>query len=221
MRNSAALREKQSPSFRMPAEWEPHAASWLAWPHFRGDWPGKFEAIPWVYAEIVRYLSRGEDVNIIVAGKKARTEAQKILKSSNVNSQRIRFHLWPTNRVWLRDSGPIFICRDTPRYRIKDRLATTNWRFNGWAKYSDWKHDARLPELIAAHAEVEQFVPVFPGHSIVREEDGRPAAVTPTPAGFELVLEEPSYGVARGQAAVLYEGDAVVGCGVISSAAYN
>jgi agmatine deiminase len=154
--------------YRMPAEWEPHEATWIAWPHNRSDWPGKFEAIPWVYVDIVRYLSRVEDVNIIVASKKEKNEAQKALKTSDVNSPRIRFHLWPTNRVWLRDSGPIFICRDTPRNTIKDRLATTNWRFNGWAKYSDWKYDARLSELIAAYTRVDQFVPVFPGQSSVR-----------------------------------------------------
>jgi agmatine deiminase len=154
--------------YRMPAEWEPHEATWIAWPHNRSDWPGKFEAIPWVYAEIVRYLSRVEDVNIIVASKKERSEAQKILRSSNVDSQRIRFHCWPTNRVWLRDSGPIFIGRDTPRKTIKNRLATTNWRFNGWAKYSDWKHDAKLPDLIATYTSVDQFIPVFPGQRSVR-----------------------------------------------------
>ena len=48
--------------YRMPAEWEPHAATWIAWPHNRQDWPGKFQPIPWAYAEIVRHLSRHETV---------------------------------------------------------------------------------------------------------------------------------------------------------------
>ena len=142
--------------YRMPAEWEPHEATWIAWPHNRSDWPGKFEAIPWVYAEIIRHLSRVEGVNIIVAGRKERSEAQRVLKNSNVDFERIKFHLWPTNRVWLRDSGPIFVRRETG----KGRLAATAWRFNAWAKYSDWKHDARLPELIAGCAGVEHFVPL-------------------------------------------------------------
>jgi len=52
--------------YRMPAEWEPHAATWLAWPHYHGDWPGKFEPIPWVYTEIIRNLARHERVELIV-----------------------------------------------------------------------------------------------------------------------------------------------------------
>jgi agmatine deiminase len=154
--------------YRMPAEWEPHQATWIAWPHNRSDWPGKFEAIPWVYAEIVRYLSRVEDVNIIVADKNERKLARKLLKSSDVNSPRIRFHSWPTDRVWLRDSGPIFIRRNTVGNAVKDRLATTNWRFNAWAKYPDWKLDAQLPERIADQTGAKQFVPAFAGRGSVR-----------------------------------------------------
>ncbi len=150
--------------YRMPAEWEPHQATWIAWPHNPTDWPGKFEAIPWVYAEIVRHLSRVEDVNIIVANREAKNLARKVLKNSNVNSSRIKFHAWPTNRGWVRDSGPIFISRNS----VKDRLAITNWRFNAWAKYSDWKLDDQLPERIAAKTGLEQFVPVFAGQGPAR-----------------------------------------------------
>lgn len=171
--------------YRMPAEWEPHEATWIAWPHNRSDWPGKFEAIPWVYAEIVRYLSRVENVNIIVGSKKEKGQAQNVLKSSNVDLQRVKFHLWPTNRVWLRDSGPIFVRRDSGQ----DRLAATAWRFNAWAKYSDWKHDARIPELIAAHVKVERFIPLFPGRSQVRVvlEGG---SIDVNGAGLLLTTEE-------------------------------
>ncbi len=171
--------------YRMPAEWEPHEATWIAWPHNRSDWPGKFEAIPWVYAEIVRYLSRAENVNIIADSKKEKHQAQSILKSSNVDLQRVKFHLWPTNRVWLRDSGPIFVRRDSGN----DRLAATCWRFNAWAKYSDWKHDARLSELIASHAGVGKFIPEFPGRSPVRAvlEGG---SIDVNGAGLLLTTEE-------------------------------
>jgi len=158
------LKTPRELGYRMTAEWEPHEATWLAWPHNRSDWPGKFEAIPWVYVEIIRYLSRMENVNIIVSSKKEKGQAQNILKSSNVGLERIKFHIWPTNRGWLRDSGPIFIRRESGQ----DQLAATTWRFNAWAKYSDWKYDARLPELIASHSDVSKFVPVFPGRSPVR-----------------------------------------------------
>ncbi len=92
----------------MPAEWEPHAATWLAWPHYRDDWPGKFEPIPWVYAEIIRHLARHERVELIVNDATSEKRARKILDKANALSENIRFHRWPTDRVWLRDSGCTF-----------------------------------------------------------------------------------------------------------------
>src|SRR5262245_53139624 len=96
----------------MPAEWEPHQATWIAWPHNRSDWPGKFAAIPWVYADIVRHLSRVEEVNIVVKHSAERGAARAVLKRAGVSAKNINFHLWPTNRVWTRDSGPIFVRRE-------------------------------------------------------------------------------------------------------------
>jgi agmatine deiminase len=96
-------------SYRMPAEWEPHAATWLAWPHYKLDWPGKFEPIPWVYAEIIRYLGRGERVEIIVKDAAAEKDARKVLKRAHALNENVRFHRWATNRVWTRDSGCAFV----------------------------------------------------------------------------------------------------------------
>src|SRR5580765_843132 len=96
-------------SLLMPAEWEPHTATWLAWPHFRGDWPGKFEPIAWVYAEIIRNLARHERVELIVNNASAARQARKVLERADALSDNVRFHRWPTNRVWLRDSGCIFV----------------------------------------------------------------------------------------------------------------
>jgi agmatine deiminase len=93
----------------MPAEWEPHAATWLAWPHYKLDWPGKFEPIPWVYAEIIRYLSRHEHVELIVKDAAAEKLARKTLQRANASNENVRFHRWPTNRVWTRDSGCAFV----------------------------------------------------------------------------------------------------------------
>jgi agmatine deiminase len=92
----------------MPAEWEPHAASWLAWPHYHGDWPGKFEPIPWVYAEIIRNLARHERVELIVNDVSSERKVRKLLSRAEAPLKNIRFHRWPTNRVWMRDSGCIF-----------------------------------------------------------------------------------------------------------------
>jgi agmatine deiminase len=137
--------------YRMPAEWEPHTATWIAWPHNPNDWPGRFQPIPWVYAETVRHLSTGERLDILVNDAAARARAEKVLRAANVDITNVRFHLWPTDRVWTRDSGAIFI-----RNRAGD-IAATDWLFNGWAKYDNWK----LDDKIAARMAVQENVPVW------------------------------------------------------------
>ena len=97
--------------FRMPAEWEPHAATWIAWPHNRDDWPGKFAPIPWVYTEIVRLLSRVEPVHIVVRDGAMKRRAADRLDAAGVNLDRVRFFKAATDRVWLRDSGPTFVVK--------------------------------------------------------------------------------------------------------------
>ena len=130
-------------AYRMPAEWEPHAATWLAWPHYHGDWPGKFEPIPWVYTEIIRNLARHERVEFIVNDAAAERRVRKLLDRANALSENVRFHRWPTNRVWLRDSGCIFVKQRRPS------LLATKFRFNAWAKYSNWRHDEKIGSLMA------------------------------------------------------------------------
>jgi len=141
----------------MPAEWEPHAATWIAWPHNRSDWPGKFPAIPWVYAEIVRHLARVERVAIIVEDAAARRGALKILSDSSVNTGGVDFYLWPTNRSWTRDCGPIFVVSAS---QAKEPVAITNWRFNAWAKYPDWQKDATIAGKVARHLCLPEWQPV-------------------------------------------------------------
>jgi agmatine deiminase len=131
----------------MPAEWEPHEATWLAWPHERTDWPGKFAPIPWVYADIVRHLTRAERVRILVGSRDERERARRILKKNAADLAAVEFFTVPTNRGWTRDYGPIFIKkRDT---QGPGGIAITHWRFNAWAKYDDWqKDDAATRRLI-------------------------------------------------------------------------
>ncbi len=129
--------------YRMPAEWEPHEATWLAWPHNPDDWPGKFQAIPWLYAEIVRLLAAHERVHILVEDAKAEQRASSILERAGANLDRVSFHLWPTDRSWTRDSGPIFV------RNAEGKVAITNWRFNAWAKYSDWQLDDQVPGRVS------------------------------------------------------------------------
>src|SRR5580704_9983312 len=126
--------------FRMPAEWEPHEATWLTWPVEKSDWPGKFAPIPWLYGEIVRHLARVERVSIVVADDAAERAVLRILKKCDVNLQAVAFHRQATDRSWIRDYGPIFVKSEA------GEVAMTHWRFNGWAKYDNWRKDARVPE---------------------------------------------------------------------------
>src|SRR5260370_26393716 len=109
--------------YRMTAEWEPHAATWMAWPHYRGDWPGKFEPVPWVYAEIVRNLARHERVELIIADAATERQARKLLERADALSTHVRFHRSPTNRGWVRHSGCIFVKRGADTVARASRAA--------------------------------------------------------------------------------------------------
>jgi agmatine deiminase len=130
-------------SYRLPAEWEPHEATWIAWPHNKDDWPGKFAAIPFVYAEIVRHLHASEEVRILVNGSADERRAREGLRNLPVDWKRITFWRVPTNRVWTRDYGPIFVVS------ADQELCILAWHFNGWAKYSDWQRDDKVALEVA------------------------------------------------------------------------
>ena len=154
--------------YRMPAEWEPHDATWIAWPHNRSDWPDKFEGIPWIYAEIIRHLARVERVEILVDDEAAEEKARQVLVRSHVLPEKalrlgkasgnIRFWQIPTDRVWTRDYGPIFVRRDSRKGDLP-AVAATAWRFNAWAKYSDWKLDAPAGAEIASRLRLPVWKP--------------------------------------------------------------
>lgn len=149
--------QKQTPQalgYRMPAEWEQHTATWLAWPHNASDWPGRFQPIPWVYAEIVRQLAAVEQVHILVQNAEGEKRARGVLKRAGANLASVQFHPWPTNRVWTRDSGPIFVRRSG-----EASLAITDWKFNAWAKYPDWELDNALPGRVAELLQMPSFTP--------------------------------------------------------------
>lgn len=144
---------------RMPAEWECHTATWIAWPHNSADWPGKFQPIPWVYCDIVRYLSRVEDVHILVNDAAAEKRVRNLLLRSGAALASVHFHQWPTDRVWLRDSGPIFLTPSSSRGDDAPQLAITNWKFNAWAKYENWRCDDKIPDRVASLLQVPAWTP--------------------------------------------------------------
>lgn len=131
--------------FLMPAEWEPHTATWLAWPHNKQDWPGKFEPIYWVYAEIIRNLAAHERVRLLTGSLAAKNKALDILERAHVDLTRVDFWFIPTNRVWVRDSGAIFVKDSTQKTLMLD------WRFNAWAKYHNHQLDNKVPQAARAH----------------------------------------------------------------------
>ncbi len=164
---------EQTPSqlgFRMPAEWEPHAATWIAWPHNREDWPGKFAPVPWVYVEIVRLLARFEPVHVVVRDGAMKRRASDRLDSAGIDLDRVRFFKAATDRVWLRDSGPTFVVRDhgTPAAEPgeaegeagpTDHIGLIEWKFNAWAKYENYRDDRRLPRRLSKWLGLPRWVP--------------------------------------------------------------
>jgi agmatine deiminase len=164
----------------MPAEWEPHQATWLAWPHFRADWPGKFEPIPWVYAEIIRHLGRHERVEVIVNDAASEKRARKVLHRANALCDNVRFHRWPTNRVWTRDSGCTFVtapsfARPDTKTRLsrcvseQDEIAAIKWRFNAWAKYPNYQSDEKIGSFMAKATKARELHPAFGKQRVVLE----------------------------------------------------
>ncbi len=148
--------------YRMPAEWEKHEATWLGWPHNKEDWPGKFMPIPWVYAEIVKRISTNEKVRILIESKEHQQKAKSVLISSNVDLKNIEFFQFKTDRGWMRDSCPAFM-------KNKEQAAAVGFKFNGWAKYQNYKKDTKLPEYISSKFDLLNFIPKYSGNQIVLE----------------------------------------------------
>ena len=167
--------------YRMPAEWEPHRATWVAWPHHEPDWPGKLAPIPWVYAEIVRVLAQHETVEILCHNPDVLKSARAALDAHQVRLDRVRLHQVATDRVWLRDSAPIGVVGPA------GEPVLLNWGFNAWAKYDNWQRDARIGEAIEQLTGLRREVPT--------REDGSPlvlegGGIDVNGNGLLLVTEE-------------------------------
>jgi agmatine deiminase len=142
---------KNTPSsmgFSMPAEWDQHEATWLAWPHNPTDWPDKLEAVCWVYGEMVRKISPGEHIRMLINSAAGEKTARRYLKRAGADPTRVEFIRHPTNRGWMRDSGPIFVRRHR---NGRTETAIVDFHFNAWAKYPDWKKDRQVPQVAARH----------------------------------------------------------------------
>jgi agmatine deiminase len=184
---SSARRIDPAPStqhpavYRWPAEWEPHEATWIAWPHHEPDWPGKLAPIPWVYAEIARALHRFERVEILCHTAEVAAAAREHLEAHGVR-RNVRLHVVPNDRVWLRDSAPTGVLRDD------GRAALVNWRFTAWAKYENYARDARVGEAVERITGLDRLEPTRPdtGERVVLEG----GAIETDGEGTMLVTEE-------------------------------
>jgi agmatine deiminase len=166
----------------MPAEWERHRATWIAWPHHEPDWPGKLGPIPWVYAEIVRVIAEHEPVEILCQSTDLAASADEALRAHGARRDRVRLHVVPTDRVWLRDSAPTGVVDPT------GHVTLVNWAFNGWAKYDNWQRDLQVGTAIADITGLPRIEPRRPDapDRIVLEGGG----IEVNGRGLMLVTEE-------------------------------
>jgi len=161
--------------YAMPAEWDRHEATWLAWPHHEADWPGKMEAVRWVYGEMVRKIAPGEVVRILIRHEAEGKLARGYLQRAGCDLKNVRFIVHPTDRGWMRDSGPIFVKRKFPRRQTPDartQTAIVHFHFNAWARHDDWQKDRKVPEMAARKLGKKLFHAEFNGKPFVVEGGG-------------------------------------------------
>ena len=169
----------------MPAEWGLHEATWLAWPHERTDWPGKFAPIPWVYADIVRHLARVERVRILVQDRAEERAVRRILQKSGADLAAVDFFGAPTNRGWTRDFGAVFV-KKCGAAGASGGVAATKWRFDAWAKYDDWKKDNAAMNRVLPKLKIPVWEPQYRGRPVVLEG----GSIEVNGAGSLLTTEE-------------------------------
>ena len=168
--------------FVMPAEWAPHDATWIAWPHHEPDWPGKLPAVQWVYAEIVRALHAYERVEILCHSKSVQDDARARLEAHHVDPDRYRLYLVPNDRSWLRDSAPTVV------HDRDGRTVLVDWDFNAWAKYENHALDAGVGPAMETITGLPRVVPARPDSSAPLVLEG--GGIETDGAGTLLVTEE-------------------------------
>ncbi len=149
--------------FRMPAEWEKQQSTLIGWPYNINDWPGKFYNIPKIFAKIISKITKSQEVKLLIKNHKSKNIIKKLLRKNNAIIRNVKFIICETDRVWMRDSGPIFI-KDK-----KNQNILLNWEFNGWAKYKNYRADNKVNFKIKNHYKGNVISPKFNKKSIVLE----------------------------------------------------
>ena len=148
---------------RLPAEWEPHQATLLCFPHNGNDWPGKYEVIQWAFIEIIRKVAEYERVLLVVKNESLQQKVHSMLQQAHANTKQVKFILQNTNRSWMRDSGPIVV------QRSDGKREALQFRFNGWAKYPNHRLDWQIPSAVAQSLKLSLTEVTYEGRPVVLE----------------------------------------------------
>ncbi|MEO6849583.1 MAG: agmatine deiminase family protein, partial [Mucilaginibacter sp.] len=162
--------------YHFPAEWAPHTATWLSWPHKEESWPGKIAAIYKPYCEFIKTVSEGELVRINVADEKMKGFAQGHLLANGVDLNKIELFQFPTNDAWCRDHGPAFLINPDTKQKV-----IVDWGYNAWGnKYPPYDLDDVIPTKIAQHFNLPVYHPgiVMEGGSV--DFNGKGTVLTTT-----------------------------------------
>ena len=155
--------KKTNSHFRMPAEWEKQQSTLIGWPYNKDDWPDKFKNIPEVFAKIVSKITEAQKVNLLIKDSKSKNLIKKLLMKNNTKLLNVKFIICKTDRVWMRDTGPIFVKNK------KNKNIFLNWKFNGWAKYKNYRADDKVNLRIKNHYKGNIITPRFKKRLIVLE----------------------------------------------------
>ncbi len=147
----------------MPAEWEKQQSTLIGWPYNKNDWPGKFKNIPKLFAKIISKITKSQKVNLLIKNYKSQNIIKKLLRKNNARIQNVKFIICETDRVWMRDTGPIFV-KDK-----KNQNILLNWEFNGWAKYKNYSADNKVNFKIKNYYKGIVISPKFNNKKIVLE----------------------------------------------------
>ena len=167
--------------FRMPAEWETQKSVWIAWPYNKKDWPGLYQFIPKVILEIISKISKQQKVNLII--NKNAKNIKRLIKSNKIKN--IDFHKIKTDRIWLRDSGPIFLTNKRNKKKI-----ILNFMFNGWSKYKNFKNDNRINNYISKFLNLEKINPTLKKNKIKKKIVMEGGAFDVNGSGSIILTEE-------------------------------
>ena len=167
--------------FRMPGEWESQKSVWIAWPYNENDWPGLYKFIPEVILEIIYKISKHQKVNLVINNKSK--SIKKIVKSRKIKN--INFHKVKTDRIWLRDSGPIFLINEEYKKKI-----IINFSFNGWAKYKNYKNDNKVNNILSKIINLKKINPTIKKNGKIRKVIMEGGAFDVNGAGSILLTEE-------------------------------